>query len=87
MQTVNIAIYRQADVRATHWRNIVFAHSNSCSSGVYINVLLLCDLIVIDVSLAEHLNIGQIASNWRSAFHPAMIIIEPSVQSSMLVRC
>ena len=55
--------------------------------GVYINVLLLCDLIVIDVSLVEHLNIGQIASNWRSAFHPAMIIIEPSVQSSMLVRC
>ena len=50
-------------------------------------VLLLCDLIVIDVSLVEHLNIGQIASNWRSAFHPAMIIIEPSVQSSMLVRC
>ena len=62
-------------------------HSNSCSLGVYINVLLLCDLIVIDVSLVEHLNIGQIASNWRSAFHPAMIIIEPSVQSSMLVRC
>ena len=50
-------------------------------------VLLMCDLIVIDVSLVEHLNIGQIASNWRSAFHPAMIIIEPSVQSSMLVRC
>ena len=27
MQTVNIAIYRQADVRATHWRNVVFAQS------------------------------------------------------------
>ena len=27
MQAVNIAIYRQADVRATHWRNIVFAQS------------------------------------------------------------
>ena len=65
-----------------------FLHSNSCSSGVNINApLLKCDLIVIDVSLVEHLNIGQIASNWRSAFHPAMIIIEPSVQSSMLVRC